>query len=106
MGEKKQRAEIRLLLIRKFNTTFVGTGVLDCPQQKNFGRDVVFSADLCYNVVTRRAGACSRRHERLESKKAAGVNPRPTKGYGLCPKPAPFATLKYTGETGDKIKSK
>ncbi|MBR4852907.1 MAG: hypothetical protein IKV01_04805, partial [Clostridia bacterium] len=35
----------------------------------------------------RRAGACSRRKERLESKKAAGVNPRPTKGYGLCPKP-------------------
>ena len=32
-----------------FNTTFVGTGVLDCPQQKNFGRDVVFSADVCYN---------------------------------------------------------
>ena len=27
----------------------VGTGVLDCPQQSNFGRDVVFSADLCYN---------------------------------------------------------
>ena len=26
-----------------------GTGVLDCPQQKNFGRDIVFSADLCYN---------------------------------------------------------
>ena len=33
----------------------------------------------------RRAGACSRRNERLESKKAAGVNPRPTKGYRLCP---------------------
>ena len=23
----------------------------------------------------------------LNQKKAAGVNPRPTKGYGLCPKP-------------------
>ena len=34
-----------------FNTTFVGTGVLDCPQQSNFGRDVVFSADLYYNEV-------------------------------------------------------
>ena len=33
------------------NTTFVGTGVLDCPQQKNFGREIVFSADLCYNEV-------------------------------------------------------
>ena len=32
-----------------FNTTFVGTGVLDCPQQKNFGGDIVFSADLCYD---------------------------------------------------------
>ena len=42
--------------------------------------------------------ACSRRNERLESKKAAGVNPRPTiKGYGLCPKP-----LYYKGETSDK----
>ena len=32
-----------------FNTTFVGTGVLDCPQQKNFGREIVFSDDFCYN---------------------------------------------------------
>ena len=39
----------------------------------NFGRELVFSAELCYNVVTRRAGACSRRNERYESKKAAGV---------------------------------
>ena len=39
------------LLIRKFNTTFVGTGVLDCPQQKKFGRELVFSADLCYNGI-------------------------------------------------------
>ena len=48
----KEKARFRLVLIRMFNTTFVGTGVLDCPQQKNFGRDVVFSSDLCYNVVT------------------------------------------------------
>ena len=41
----------RLLLIRMFNTTFVGTGVLDGPQQTNFGRELVFSADLCYNGV-------------------------------------------------------
>ena len=34
-----------------FNTTFVGTGVLDCPQQSNFGRELVFSADLCYNEL-------------------------------------------------------
>ena len=27
----------------------VGTGVLDCPQQSNFGRELVFSADLWYN---------------------------------------------------------
>ena len=32
-----------------FNTTFVGVDVLGDPQQTNFGRDVVFSADLCYN---------------------------------------------------------
>ena len=44
----------RLVLIRKFNTTFVGTGVLDCPQQKNFGRDIVFSADLCYNGTNKK----------------------------------------------------
>ena len=50
----------QLVLIRMFNTTFVGTGVpdcpsetgiLNCPQQKNFGRDVVFSADLFDNGV-------------------------------------------------------
>ena len=35
------------------------------------GRDIVFSADLYYNEVYRRAGACS----------------RPTKGYGLRPVP-------------------
>ena len=35
----------------------------------------------------------SRRNECLESKKAAGVTPRPTKGYGLCPMPALQATL-------------
>ena len=33
---------------RSILSRIVGTGVL-CPQQKNFGRDVVFSADLCYN---------------------------------------------------------
>ena len=27
----------------------VGTGVLDGPRHIIFGRDVVFSADLCYN---------------------------------------------------------
>ena len=32
-----------------FNTTFVGVDVLGDPQQTNFGRDIVFSADLCYN---------------------------------------------------------
>ena len=26
-----EKVAITLLLIRKFNTTFVGTGVLDCP---------------------------------------------------------------------------
>ena len=32
-----------------FNTTFVGGDVLGDPQQTNFGRDIVFSADLCYD---------------------------------------------------------
>jgi hypothetical protein len=32
-----------------FNTIFVGVDVLGDPQQTNFGRDIVFSADLCYN---------------------------------------------------------
>ena len=32
-----------------FNTTFVGVDVLGDPQQTNFGRELVFSADLCYN---------------------------------------------------------
>ena len=30
----------------------VGTGVLDCPQQSNSGRELVFSADLCYNGLS------------------------------------------------------
>ena len=47
----KEKARFRLVLRRMFNTTFVGTGVLDCPKQKNFGIEIVFSADLCYNGV-------------------------------------------------------
>ena len=68
-GEKEKKNPLAQFLIRMFNTTFVGTGVPDCPsetgvpdcpsetgvpdcpQQKNFGRDVVFSADLYYNGV-------------------------------------------------------
>ena len=38
----------KVIYVKK-KLSFVGTGVLDCPQQTNFGRDVVFSADLCYN---------------------------------------------------------
>ena len=30
----------------------VGTGVPDGPQNTNFGRDIVFSADLCYNELS------------------------------------------------------
>ena len=33
----------------------VGTGVPDGPQNTNFGRDIVFSADLCYNEVNEKA---------------------------------------------------
>ncbi len=29
----------------------VGVDVLGDPQQTNFGRDIVFSADLCYNDI-------------------------------------------------------
>ena len=29
----------------------VGTGVPDGQQQTNFGREIVFSADLCYNSM-------------------------------------------------------
>ena len=75
------------LLIRKFNTTFVGTGVLDCPQPKNSAENLLSLPISVIMGLHRRAGACSRRNERLESKKATGVNPRPTKGHGLCPKP-------------------
>ena len=42
---------VRLLLVRMFNTTFVGIDVLGDPQQTNFGRDIVFSADFCYNDI-------------------------------------------------------
>ena len=65
---------------------------------QSFGREL-FSLPICVIMgLHRRAGACSRRNERLESKKAAGVNPRPTiKGYELYPK-----HLYYICETGDK----
>ena len=46
---KNKKGRLRLLLVRMFNTTFVGVDVLGDPQQTNFGRDIVFSADLCYN---------------------------------------------------------
>ena len=29
----------------------VGTGVLDGPRHINFGRELVFSADLCYTIL-------------------------------------------------------
>ena len=66
---------------------------------KQISAEILFSLPICVIMgLHRRAGACSRRNERLESKKAAGVNPRPTiKGYGLCPK-----HLYYKCETGDK----
>ena len=32
---------------------FVGVDVLGDPQYTNFGRDIVFSADLCYNGLTK-----------------------------------------------------
>ena len=50
----KHSPSFRLVLIRKFNTTFVGTGVLDCPQQKNFGRELVVPADLWYNGTNKK----------------------------------------------------
>ena len=42
---------LRLVLIRMFNTTFVGVDVLGDPQQTDIGREVVFSVDLRYNCV-------------------------------------------------------
>ena len=32
-----------------FNTMFVGVDVLGDPQYTNFGREIVFSAEWCYN---------------------------------------------------------
>ena len=48
---------IRLLLVRIF---IVGTGVPDGPQNTNFGRDIVFSADLCYNEANEKASPFGR----------------------------------------------
>ena len=45
----KKESAFRLVLIRMFNTMFVGVDVLGDPQYTNFGREIVFSADLCYN---------------------------------------------------------
>ncbi len=33
---------------------FVGVDVLGDPQYTNFGRELVFSADLCYNGVSKK----------------------------------------------------
>ena len=51
----QKRGRLRLLLIRMFNTTFVGVDVLGDPQYTNFGRELVFSADLCYNGSNQKA---------------------------------------------------
>ena len=46
---------------------------------KQISAEILFSLPMCGIIgLHRRAGACSRRNERLKSKKAAGVNPRPT----------------------------
>ena len=45
-GDKQKKPHLRLVLIRMFNTTFVGVDVLGDPKQTNFGRELVFSADL------------------------------------------------------------
>ena len=44
-----KKSPFGLVLIKMF---IVGTGVPDGPQNTNFGRDIVFSADLCYNEVS------------------------------------------------------
>ena len=67
---KAKGTAFRLLLVRMLNTTFVGTGVLDCPQQKNFGRELVFSADLCYNGFAK----CLSRRERWRRSRRRGLN--------------------------------
>ena len=51
---------------------------------KRISAEILFSLPICVIMgLYRRAGACSRRNERLESKKAVGVNPHPTKGMGF-----------------------
>ena len=47
----KKSTYFRLVLIRMFNTMFVVVDVLGDQQYTNFGRVIVFSADLCYNGV-------------------------------------------------------
>ena len=49
-----KKVALRLLLIRMFNTMFVGVDVLGDPQYTNFGRDIVFSADLCYHRANKK----------------------------------------------------
>ena len=71
----KKSKPIRLLLIRMFNTMFVGTGVLDGPRHIIFGRDVVFSADLCYNGTN---GKAPSRREAWDALNNRGM------GFALC----------------------
>ena len=88
-----------------FNTTFVGVDVLGDPQQTNFGRELVFSADLCYNETNEKprplGEVAAKPTERANGGKNTPSHPlsrelsqgeslwvRATlEGYGLCPKP-------------------
>ena len=62
-------------------------GAFDERHYKQISAENLFSLPICVIMgLHRRAGACSRRNERLESKKAAGVTPPPyNKGVWALP---------------------
>ena len=72
-----------LLLIRKFNTIFVGVDVLGDPQWTNFGREIAFSADLCYNWFVEWGLAPAAMKDFVLGN--GGTKAPPYKGHGLCP---------------------
>ena len=97
------------------------TGDQWSPLQTNFGRDIVFSADLCYNGANEKPPLCKGRWQPkadggiVKKLKIAENNPSVatatapfTQGsLGMCATIGVWALpLYYKGETGDKRREK
>ena len=72
---------------------FVGVDVLGDPQYTSFGREIVFSADLCYNGVNIAGRGLAPAATKDLFSGNGGTKSPPYKGYWLCLMPALLATL-------------